>query len=281
MATLRVAKFNEIIRRDAEVFNDLFKAFSENAELARFLVFEGHLDDTYYQYTSLFHSGRLSPSDNKFLIQIRGFINPEPDFQIDNPKEVIAAMRDEDFGQNYVLNVKIVDCLFDDTSTYHMQAAKLREYVASEFQQCEEFFAAYYARGTRVSDFLSRLVKSWEGFIPAVMASIRNLEHVARIIAHLPTSDIAMLTGKYPRISEFVSVNLPQIMATGIDFEPERLKVLQIEASDLSGVESYPLVARFLFSEGLYQISANNVDFIFRFMLGVGLDLESRTEHVQ
>lgn len=267
MGTLRVTKFNEILRQNAGRVEDLFKAFGDNAELAKFLVFEGFLDDTYYQYTSLFHSGRLSPNDNKFLIQIRGFVIPEPEFQIDNPKEVIAAMRDEDFRQCYVLNVKIVDCLLGDPSAYAMQTAKLFGFIASDFEKCEAFFTAYYATGAEISALVSQLVKTWAGFVPTAMASTKCLPHVARIIAHLPTKDIAALPGKYPDISEFVSVNLPQSLALGIDFEPERLKLLEIEATDLSGIESYPGIARFLFEEGLYRLSIGNVDFIFRSLL--------------
>ena len=108
LSRVRMMKFNEILRESEELLDGGFGAFGDNADLARFLVLEGYLDDTYYQYTSLFHSGRLSPSDNKFLIRIRGFSNPEPNFQIDNAKEVILAMRDEDFGRNYALNIKIV-----------------------------------------------------------------------------------------------------------------------------------------------------------------------------
>ena len=50
---------------NAKGVDELFEAFGDNGELARYLVFEGYLDDSYYQYTSLFHSGRLSPNDNK------------------------------------------------------------------------------------------------------------------------------------------------------------------------------------------------------------------------
>ncbi len=99
IAALRTTKLNELLRLNTDRVQDLFENFEENGELARFLILEGHLDDTYYQYTSLFHSGRLSPNDNKFLIQIRAFVTPEPGFQIDNPKEVIAAMRDETSGK--------------------------------------------------------------------------------------------------------------------------------------------------------------------------------------
>ncbi|MEQ1597456.1 MAG: P-loop NTPase fold protein [Casimicrobium sp.] len=270
ISSIRATKLNELMRQNADDVEELFNAFKDSAELARFLVFEGHLDETYYDYTSLFHKGRLSPSDNKFLKQIRGYTNPAPDFQIDNPQEVIAEMRGEDFGQKYVLNVKIVDSLVDDPSTYAAQLQKLHEFIASDFPQCEKFLSEYYARGTRVSDLLSGLANSWEGFIPAAVVSSRNHEHVARLIAHLPESDLAVLSTKYSSLSEFVSVNLPQIMSIGIDFEPARLKDLHIEAADLSSLENYPSVARLLFDEGLYRISFDNLDFIFSVMLGVG-----------
>ncbi|WP_216603822.1 hypothetical protein [Ruegeria sp. HKCCD6228] len=124
---------------------------------------EGHLDDTYYQYTSLFHSGRLSPNDNKFLIQIRAFVTPEPGFPIDNPSEVIAAMREEDFRQSYVLNVKLVDSLMSDRSRHLEQVQKLFEFLSSEFESCEGFFEAYYASGSHVGGLISGLVDAWKG----------------------------------------------------------------------------------------------------------------------
>ncbi len=139
ITALRTTKLNKLVRLNANFSEDLFEGFGENGELARFLILEGHLDDTYYQYTSLFHSGRLSPSDNKFLIQIRAFVTPEPGFPIDNPKEVIAAMRDEDFRQSYVLNVNLVDSLLSDRSRYFDQTQKLFEFLSSEFDSCEGF----------------------------------------------------------------------------------------------------------------------------------------------
>jgi hypothetical protein len=269
MSTLRVAKFNELIRLNAAGMDDLFEGFGDNAELARFLVFEGFLDDTYYQYTSLFHSGRLSPSDNKYLIQIRAFINPDPDFQIDNPKEVIAAMRDEDFGQSYVLNVKIADCLLSEPSAYATKTEKLFEFIASNFDQSEAFLTAYYARGVALSALVAGLVKAWAGFVLAAISNPLNLKHVAHIIAHLPTTDLAALPNRYPELPGFVSANLQQILAQQIDFEPSRLKLLKIEVTDLSSIDGYPGIARLLFDENLYQLSVGNIDFILQSIFGV------------
>ncbi|MDP1988457.1 hypothetical protein, partial [Phenylobacterium sp.] len=149
ISKLRTMKFNEIFRVSPENIENMFEGTGENVELARFLIIEGYLDDTYYQYTSLFHSGRLSPHDNKFLIQIRAFITPDPDFQIDNAKEVIDAMRETDFGQGYVLNVSLVDCLLSDQGLYSDQITKLLGLISTEFDRCEDFLEAYYARGKK------------------------------------------------------------------------------------------------------------------------------------
>lgn len=279
ISSLRVTKFNEIIRTDAKGTEELFNAFGDNRELVKFLVFEGFLDDTYYQYTSLFHSGRLSPNDNKFLIQIRSFNNPEPDFQVDNPKEVIAAMRDEDFRQNFALNKTVVDCLFNNPTDYDVQISKLLEFISSSFDECSAFFAAYYARGKYVTEFMSALVAKWPEFVSVAIASPDSFTHIGRIIAHLPEKHLTDLHQQNTGISEYLSINLSEILALRIDFDPARLKLLQVEVKDLSSIEDFPGVTRLLFQEGLYQVSIENVEFIFRAILGSTDLTDLQTKH--
>ena len=264
LPTLRMTKFDEMLRENAVEIEELFEGFGERADLARFLVLEGYLDDTYYQYTSLFHSGRLSPSDNKFLIRIRSFSNPEPDFQIDNPREVIAAMRDEDFSRNYVLNVKIIDGLLADPSPYAMQISRLLNFVASDFEGCESFLASYYAHGAAVPELMARLTRAWPDFVIAALASPANLTHVAGMISHLTDTQLKSLADKHPALTVFVSQNLAGILEQGVDFPPERLKLLDMETVDLASVASHPGFVRALFDGGLYAISIDNLNFIFR-----------------
>lgn len=269
LSSVRMIKFNEVVRENTKEIDELFEHFGDKADLARFLVLEGYLDDTYYQYTSLFHLGRLSPSDNKFLIRIRSFRPPEPDFQIDNPKEVIAAMRDEDFSRNYVLNVTIVDCLLSDPSMYIAQTKRLFDFIASDFDDCEAFLSSYYARGVAVEALISGLARTWPGFVAAVVASSANLMHVARIISHLGIADLKSLADRDQALSIFVAERLPEILAQGVDFPAERLRQLKFEVRNLSAVEAYPSIMRVLFEEGLYELSIDNLNFIFRVVLGI------------
>ncbi|OZI52406.1 YobI family P-loop NTPase [Bordetella genomosp. 4] len=275
--TLRMAKLNELLRLNADHIDELFKGFEDNGELARFLILEGHLDDTYYQYTSLFHSGRLSPNDNRFLIQIRAFVTPEPNFPLDNPKEVIAAMRDEDFRQSYVLNVKLVDNLLNDRGLYFDQAQKLFELLSSEFESCEDFFNAYYTSGRAVAGLLLGLVNAWNNLVPTAIASPNNISHVTQLIANLPLSSLKTLASNFDELSEFVAANLPEILVHLPELAPKRLECLDFEVQDLAAIKEHSEIVRFMFEEGLYGLTITNLEYVYQEILGQN-DLNSMRE---
>lgn len=268
IATLRTAKFNELVRSSDDRVTDLFDGFGEKGELARFLILEGHLDDTYYQYTSLFHSGRLSPNDNKFLIQIRAFFTPDPDFQIDNPNEVIAAMREADFGQSYVLNVKLVDCLLDETSRYSDQTRMLFEFIASHFEGCEDFLEAYYATGRAVPKLLSHLADEWKQFVPTAIASKRNLSHITQLITNLPERALETRARDGDEFPDFVAEKLPEILVLAPDLTPERLERIGFEVRDLPAIGKFTGIVRFMVRRGLFELSIANVEHIYREVMG-------------
>lgn len=265
---LRMVKLNEILRLNSDLIEGIFKSFEENGELARFLILEGHLDDTYYQYTSLFHSGRLSPNDNRFLIQIRAFVTPEPNFPLDNPKEVIAAMRDEDFRQSYVLNVKLVDTLLNDQGLNSVQVQKLFEFLSSDFESCEEFFGAYYTSGLGISALLLGLANAWRNLVPAAIGSPNNISHVTQLIANLPPSSLKKLAGEFNDLSKFVAVNLPEILLRLPELTVERLGCLDFEVANLTEIKDRPEILRFMFDEGRYGLTITNLEYIYQQILG-------------
>lgn len=270
---LRAMKFNELIRVNLNRIDDLFDGVRENGELARFLILEGYLDDTFYQYTSLFHSGRLSPNDNKFLIQIRAFRTPGPEFPLDNAREVVAAMRNADFGQSYVLNVKLVDCLLGDPVRYAGHISKLLGLVSSEFDACEEFLEAYYVRGQEPGALLERLLVSWEEFIPTALSSRRTVAHATQLLVSLSNERLEQLArgGELPG---FVADHLPDMLAMVPDLSPDRLLSLGFAAPDLHAIERHPGIARKLVEAGRFELTIGNLEYVYREILG-GSDVEA------
>jgi hypothetical protein len=264
LSEIRKKEFHILIREGAKGTESLFEVFGEQADLARFLVLEGYIDDTYHLYTSLFHGVRLSPNDSKFLKLVRGFRNPEPDFPINNPQEVIEEMRDGDFIQAYILNVTLVDTLLENQSAYASQISSFVEFTSTHFKDCEAFFQSYYAIGKNVDRLIALLANLWDGFVETAMACLPNMSHLARILAYLPESELAGLQSSHPHLAQFVSEKLPAILAEGIEIELPRLQVINVQVVELSALAASSAVARYLYENGLYQVSVSNLDFIFR-----------------
>lgn len=267
MKTVRTSKFNVLLRNDRDRLTEICDRLGDGGDLARFLLMEGHLDDSYYQYTSLFHSGRLSPNDNKFLRQIRGFLTPDPDFPIDNAGEVIENMREEDFGLSYVLNVKLVDALLG-TPEQHERTDRLFRFLATEFSGRQDFFEAYYSAGAHTERLLVGLSASWVGFVPAVLESSMRDTHVARLIEHAPANVLKQLADRHPELGEHVSEALSDILSHAEGLDPLKLKCLSLQVQDLSTIEKHPQILRALFENGDYRLSLENLDFIYVSVLG-------------
>ena len=275
--TIRTSKFNVLLRSSLKEVESLFQNLGDGGELARFLVLEGHLDDSYYQYTSLFHKGRLSPSDNKFLIQIRSFHTPDPLFPIDNPNEVIAGMREDDFSLDYALNVRLVDALLD-REEHRGRLGKVFAFISNEFAQQQEFFEAYYTSGSKVGDFLRELVNDWRGFAPAAIKSSSAVSHIARLIEHLPSSMLAREREQHPELQSFVADNLRDILDLVEGVDPAKFDELRIETKDFESIVEHPNVVRRLYERGHFQLNEANFSYIFGTILGeaTGLDLRKR-----
>ncbi|WP_322889939.1 MULTISPECIES: ATP-binding protein [unclassified Yoonia] len=276
--SIRTCKFNVLLRSNTEEVENLFEEFKDGGNLARFLLLEGYLDDSYYQYTSLFHTGRLSPNDNKFLIQIRSFHTPDPYFPIDNTNEVIAGMREDDFGLDYALNVRIIDALLE-SEEHKERLAKVFTYLSNEFPNQQEFFEAYYAMGSHVAEFLRLLVDAWRGFVPAAIGGASATFHVARLIEHLPPAMLAREREEHPELKAFVADNLPDILGRLEGVDPGKLEELRIETNDLDAINGYPNVARKLYEFGHYLLSNANFDYIFGTILGEEVGPALRKRH--
>ena len=268
ISELRKLKLKELLRIDASKTEEVFANFEKDGELARFLVLEGYLDDNYYQYTSLFHSGRLSPNDNKFLIKIRAFITPDPTFDLDNVNEIIAAMRAEDFEQSYVLNIKLVDALLLNKNRYPAQHKSLFEYLSTNFNDCGDFFEAYYEAGSDISGLLSGLVNAWDGLLVKALESPNSVLHITQLIKNLPESLLRTITDKSNALRKVVSDNLPEILARSPELSSQRLVLLKVEVKDLTEIREYSDIVRTMYKESLFSLTIKNIEYAYQAILG-------------
>lgn len=267
MSNLRTRRFNEIARESDDLIQQLFAGAGENQDLLKFLILEGYLDDTYYQYISLFHSGRLSPNDNNFLIKIRAFNNPPPDFLLDNVAEVVASMRPTDFGQAYVLNRFIVDHLLSDAAAHAARITDAVHYLSTNFSGSEGFFRSYYATGTRVPQFMETLASKWSGFTLVALDKMDGPAHAARIMAY--TSDrVLMAPANAGPLMKFLSDHTHRVLAEPVEIDITRLRKLGVEISDVGTLAELPAAHSYVAQEGLYRLTVENIRHILSRVVG-------------
>lgn len=255
-------KFHVTIQASKSQVSKILLKAGENAELLQYLIFEGYLDDTYYNYISLFHEGRMSPNDNKYLINIRGFKNPNPEFKIDNPFEVIKAMRDEDFSQNYILNHTLVDFLFDNPTIFSKKITSALQFISENFDESADFHSGYYTSGKNVGEFIHSLSKQWPWFASRALESNFATDHIARILSYVPRDTIVNSLNKNNAITDFLSASAQQVFNHELEIEPGKLKALAVKISDLSTIEEHADLLSYIIKNNLYEIYPNNISFI-------------------
>lgn len=262
ISSLRTRRFNEVVRESSDLIEQIFTEVGESSDLLKYLVLEGYLDDTYYQYISLFYSGRLSPRDNSFLIKIRAYNNPPPDCPLDNVAEVVASMRPEDFGQAYVLNRFIMDHLLADATLHSQQVAEAIGFIAANFQSCSDFFRSYYATGSHVDKLVSALTAEWPSFGSVALYETDAPSHAARILAFASDQAFQLPAFKHP-LRTFLSDNADRVLAEQVGFRLDRFRSLAVEVNEVEKLADYPEALSFVAEQGLYRISIDNIRYIF------------------
>jgi len=267
MSSLRNRRFNEIVRESPGLIDQMFDEVGDNADLLKYLILEGHIDDTYYQFISLFHSGRLSPKDNSFLIKIRAYNTPPPDFPLDNVAEVVAEMRPGDFGQAYVLNRSIVDHLFDDEVGNAIRIAAAIGFISGNFEACDDFFRAYYAVGRHVEALVTALVTKWPNFASTAVISSDGPSHVSRILAYA-SKDVLRRPAEKEALKTYLAANADRVLAERVAFGISLLRSLEVEIDEVEKLVDFPDALAFVAEEGLYRISIINFASIVRHLSG-------------
>lgn len=194
-----------LIHANEEIDNAISFAEISDSRLLKYLVKNGYLDETYHLYISIFHEGRMSRNDWNFIQIIRDFRPVDPDAQIDNPREVVAEMRDEDFGAEYVLNVALMDYLL---STAAVNTAKLHcavDFIARNYSGAKEFFLAYWLSGRAVDEFTRVISNRWGGYGIASIGDDQSSKHIAKILAYVDPSYISRQMNANGSLAQYLS----------------------------------------------------------------------------
>ncbi|BEM00155.1 MULTISPECIES: hypothetical protein [Serratia] len=143
-----IREFNEI--KSSEYFN-----------LLKYLIRDGYIDETYNDYMTYFYENSLSRVDKMFLRSITDQKGKEFTYQLNNPKLVVARLREVDFEQEEALNFDLLAYLLQ--TPVHMSLIK-RLFKQLRGNKSIEFIRDYFEAERAQSGFINRLNTLWPEF---------------------------------------------------------------------------------------------------------------------
>ncbi|MNB87959.1 hypothetical protein D3C76_483620 [compost metagenome] len=269
-----------LIHANEEIDTAIADSDISDSRLLKYLVKNGFLDETYHLYISIFHEGRMSRNDWNFIQMIRDFRPVDPDAQIDNPREVVAEMRDEDFGAEYVLNVALMDYLLSTSVVNFTKIRSAVEFVARHYSGAEEFFRAYWLSGRAVDAFTRAVSEHWSGYGVASIGSDQSPRHVANLLAYVDPSYIAQKMNIGGALTRYLSTHSASVFAENVSFANgyQALKFMSVKLENLQEIGELDELAAYACQNSLYLLSVNNIEFAL-LNLSCGTDLTGGTSN--
>lgn len=235
-----------------------------DSRLLSYLIKNGYLDETYHLFISIFHEGRMSRNDWNFIQAIRDFRSLDPNTKIDTPKEVVAEMREEDFGAEYVLNTILIDHLLATQPTNREKLESALDFISKSFADTEHFFNAYWLSGREIEKFTQALAETWPGYALAAIRGGQATKHIAKIIAYVAPSYVAKHMNDFSGLASYISQNAQAIFSENIKFVNgyEALNVMSVEVSRIHSLDSLSDLLTYVYESNLYSISIENVAYV-------------------
>ncbi|WP_161808379.1 hypothetical protein [Pseudomonas aeruginosa] len=205
----------------------------------------------------------MSRNDWNFIQTIRDFRSVDPLAPIDTPSEVVAEMRDEDFGAEYVLNVPLVDYLLTSEISNRVKIISAVEFISKRFADSEEFFQAYWLSGRSVDRFTRAVAENWPSYGIASINSDQAPRHIALIISHVSPSHIAKNMNPNGVLSRYLSTHAPLVFSENISFNSgyEALKLLRVEIEEIQALAELDDVLSYVYENSLYAITVENINY--------------------
>jgi len=231
----------------------------EDHNLLEYLISEGYINDTYPDYITLFHEGRLKKSDRDYLRAIRQNTKAFIDLKIDTPDEVVRNMRSSDFSSPRALNLCLLNYLL-----IHKEDEKLKkvfEFIKHDFSEADRFLIKFYSSDLSVPALVGGLYKYWPSYgyiVPDV--SSKPFVHFQAIFKWIEPELIITSNRNINRIAKYLS-NIPA-MVHRIEFKDINILIkLGVKFDDIGQLQTEE-IRNLSMDNGLYKISLSNVKFI-------------------
>ena len=263
----------DIAKSDRNIFEhvDTIKGHEEKYKVLKYLLEKGYIDEKYFFYISIFQEGRLTPSDQEFLLSIKFNTPKEFDYKLQEIPSLIQNLSIVDYDHKGILNKDLLEfCLLhEDEYEYEIKCdAILKQMVVHE--QYIDLLYKFMQEGDCVPTFIKRLVH-----IDNVWKSLdKDINHITT-----DKDKVISMMFKYADINDIRTVNISYPFNTYIndnnnysdlfeDIDQARgrklldlldLKVQSLK-DDSNGTDTYS----YIYENNMYALTLDNIKVIFK-----------------
>lgn len=251
---------------------NITKGQEEKYKVLKYLLEKGYIDEKYFFYISIFQEGRLSPSDQEFLLSIKFNATKEFDYKLQEIPSLIHNLSIVDYDHKGILNKDLLEfCLLhEDEYEYEIKCdAILKQMVVHE--QYIDLLYKFMQEGDCVPTFIKRLVhidkNVWKSLDTDMKHTNKDKDMViSTMFRYADINDIRTVNISYP-FNTYINDN-NNYSDLFEDIEQARVQKLldlldlnvQSLKDDSNGTDTYS----YIYENNMYALTLDNIKVIFK-----------------
>lgn len=271
IAAIEKYTLSDIAKSDRNIFEhvDIQKGQEDNYEVLKYLLEKGYIDEEYFFYISIFQEGRLTPSDQEFLLSIKFNAPKEFDYKLQEIPSLIQNLSAVDYDHKGILNKDLLEyCLLHEDEYEEECDAILKQMVVHE--QYIDLLYQFMQEGNCVPTFIKRLVhidNVWKSLDKDINHITKDKDKViSAMFKYADINDIRTVNTSYPFNTYINDNNNYSDLFEDIDQVRARelLDLLNLNVQSLIDDSNAADTYSYIYENNMYALTLDNIKVIFK-----------------
>lgn len=261
----------DIAKSDRNIFDyvEIAKEQEEKYKVLKYMLEKGYVDEKYFFYISIFQEGRLTPSDQEFLLSIKFNAPKGFDYKLQEVPSLIQNLSVVDYDNKGVLNKDLLEyCLEHEDEFDDKCDAIIKQMVAHE--QYVDLLYKFMQESVCLTTFIKRLAHIdktiWKSLYKDINHTDKEKDYViSMIFISADINDIKTINSAYP-FNTYINnnSNYPHLFE---DIEKDKviklLDLLNLNVQSLKDDSDSTNTYSYIYENDMYAISFDNIKVIF------------------
>ena len=245
---------------------------SDYFDLLKYLIRNGHIDETYLDYMSYFYPHSLSRTDKVFLRSITDQKAKEYQYSLSDPQKIVERLRNIDFRSEEIRNYDLLDYLLTHYNKDHIYIANFTKCLRDT--EALDFVFGYIDRNKELKKFTEALCTYWSEVFDAVAAAAEYSDSQRKRLALLIVyyaGDMLPSVDEHHSLSDYINHNADFLDIDQPDVESilKSFEVLDVRFADIYFNHVNHELSDAVYQHDMYEINEVMIGNILEYMYGI------------